>query len=517
MRSAAAAAPGQHEAVLAQHAAAVAAKLEHSDRDVRLAVVQVLGEHEAVLAQHAAAVAAKLEDSDDNVRRTAVEVLGQHEAVLAQHADAVAPRLEDSDDNVRRAAVEMLGKHEVVLAQHAAAVAAKLEGRASYVRRAAVEVLGKHEAVLAQHAAAVAAKLEDSDDDVRSAAVDALGKHEAVLAQNAAAVAAKLKDSDGRVRRAAVEALGNHEAVLAQHAAAVAAKLEDPNRYVRRAAVEALGKHEAVLAQHAAAVAAKLEDSDRDVAVHALGKLNLADHPAAVAIIEMTAASGRLSNPNNAKAIDGLQGLLDKSKAALPHIAEATTATCATPASSWGAAPTTLGEWTRPAELKPTAPLVAIFGITWKASHGGVAVPEDLLWRTYDLLAPAGQKVLEALVASIRGSEASSKVLKSVFEQEQSGSLANYRAQLDRVLKDPNCDEYLQASKALNEKLAPRRAECKQTEADFPKLIGHAQKCTRQFDAFVKMLLSKTGGSAQAAPLKGPWRALEKMVLRPAH
>ena len=56
-----------------------------------------------------------------------------------------------------------------------------------------------------------------------------------------------------------------------------------------------------------------------------------------------------------------------------------------------------------------------------------------------------------------------------------------------------------------------------ETEADFPTLIGHAQKHKEQFDAFVAMLSSKTGGSAQAAPLKGPWRALEKMVLRPAH
>ena len=38
-----------------------------------------------------------------------------------------------------------------------------------------------------------------------------------------------------------------------------------------------------------------------------------------------------------------------------------------------------------------------------------------------------------------------------------------------------------------------------------------------QFNAFTAMLESKTGGVATDAPLKGPWRALEKMVLRPAH
>ena len=55
---------GRPEA-LATHAAAVLAKLEHSDWRVRLAAVETLGQlPPKVLVTHAAAVVAKLEDSD---------------------------------------------------------------------------------------------------------------------------------------------------------------------------------------------------------------------------------------------------------------------------------------------------------------------------------------------------------------------------------------------------------------------------------------------------------------------
>ena len=92
-----------------------------------------------------------------------------------------------------------------------------------------------------------------------------------------------------------------------------------------------------------------------------------------------------------------------------------------------------------------------------------------------------------------------------------------YRAQLDRVLKDANCDEYLEVSRQLQARLEPRRAECTQTEGDFPLLIGHAAALHAQFSAFLDMLASKSGAVTARAPLKGPWRALEKMVLRPKH
>ena len=97
--------------------------LENSDAGVRRAVVQTLRKLEpATLAQHGAALVAKLEDSDAGVRRAVVQTLGQLEpATLAQHGAALVARLEDSDAGVRRAVVEMLGMLEPgTLAQHGA-------------------------------------------------------------------------------------------------------------------------------------------------------------------------------------------------------------------------------------------------------------------------------------------------------------------------------------------------------------------------------------------------------------
>ena len=76
-------------AALAQHAAALVAKLDHPDRGVREAALQALGKLEpAALAQHAAAVVAKLEDPDESLRQAAVKTLGKLEpAALAGHAD----------------------------------------------------------------------------------------------------------------------------------------------------------------------------------------------------------------------------------------------------------------------------------------------------------------------------------------------------------------------------------------------------------------------------------------------
>ena len=66
---------------------------------VRWAALETLGKLEpAALAQHAAAVVAKLEDCRLGVRRAALETLGKLEpAALAQHAAAIVAKLEDSD------------------------------------------------------------------------------------------------------------------------------------------------------------------------------------------------------------------------------------------------------------------------------------------------------------------------------------------------------------------------------------------------------------------------------------
>ena len=117
------------------------AKLAASNPYERKKAVEALGNHEAVLAQHAAAVAAKLEDSSDYVRRAAVEALGKHEAVLAQHAAAVAAKLEDSDGTVVKLAVEALGKLNLFDHPAAAAVIVAVCARLSAERVKAVDGL----------------------------------------------------------------------------------------------------------------------------------------------------------------------------------------------------------------------------------------------------------------------------------------------------------------------------------------------------------------------------------------
>ena len=49
---------------------------------------------------------------------------------------------------------------------------------------------------------------------------------------------------------------------------------------------------------------------------------------------------------------------------------------------------------------------------------------------------------------------------------------------------------------------------------DFAKLRSQAGKVKPQFDAFVEALATKCGAEKTAAPLKGAWRAIEKMALR---
>jgi len=278
-------------ATLAQHGAALVARLEHSDAGVRQAVVQILGKLEpSTLAQHGAALVARLKDSDEGVREAVVQTLGKLEpATLAQHGEALVARLEDSNAYVRRTVVETLGKLEPgTLAQHGAALVARLADSNAEVRLAVELMLGKLEpGTLEQHGAALVARLKDSDADVRRFVVKTLGKlGPATFAQHGAALVARIKDSDVDVRRTVVEMLGKLEpGTLAQHGAALVARLKDSDAEVRLAVVLTLGKLEpGTLEQHGAALVARLEDSDADVrraVVETLGKLEpatLAQH-----------------------------------------------------------------------------------------------------------------------------------------------------------------------------------------------------------------------------------------------
>jgi HEAT repeat protein/outer membrane murein-binding lipoprotein Lpp len=192
----------------------------------RKAAAAAFGFPMAALAPEVVDALARLEDSDRKVRMAAVSTLGQLDAAtLAQHAPALVARIEDSNWHVRRAAVSTLGQLDAAtLAQHAPALLALLEDSDSDVREAAVSTLGQLDAAtLAQHAPAILARLEHSDSDVREAAVSTLGQLDAAtLAQHAPALLARLKDFDWFVRRAAVSTLGQLDAAtLAQHAPAL--------------------------------------------------------------------------------------------------------------------------------------------------------------------------------------------------------------------------------------------------------------------------------------------------------
>ena len=92
---------------------------------MRIEALETLGKLEpAVLAQHAAAVVARLADSTRMCAKAALNTLGKLEpAVLAQHADAVVAKLADEASNVRIAALETLGKLEpAMLSQYRASI-----------------------------------------------------------------------------------------------------------------------------------------------------------------------------------------------------------------------------------------------------------------------------------------------------------------------------------------------------------------------------------------------------------
>ena len=141
--------------------------------------MQALGQLDpTLLAQHAPAVAARLEDSDEAVQAQALQtLLALEPATFMLHACDVFPRLEGyAEWEVRCAALEKLGMLEpATIAQHAGPDVARLQDNAGLVRRAALHTLDKLQpATLVRHADAVVAVLEDPVRHVRQAAFDTL-------------------------------------------------------------------------------------------------------------------------------------------------------------------------------------------------------------------------------------------------------------------------------------------------------------------------------------------------------
>ena len=231
----------------------------------------------AALAEHAAAVVAKLEDADGGVRRLALKTLGVLEpAALAEHAAAIVAKLADKGWDVREAAWKVLGKlgAEEILAQHAVIIVAKLADEDWEVRKAMLDTLGKRYPAklsdinwiaklssieaLAEHAKAimkVAADAEDVDD-VSSLASKALAMLPASVALGL------LEDGNWKVRQVALETLLKLEPVaLAKHVEAFRTFLEDKVAKLQIAARFVMHKIEPN-AGHMDAAATKLNDFD---------------------------------------------------------------------------------------------------------------------------------------------------------------------------------------------------------------------------------------------------------------
>ena len=182
---------------------------------------------------------------------------------------------------------------------------------------------------------------------------------------------------------------------------------------------------------------------------------------------------------------------------------------------NWGAVPDRVNAWTRPADLGPAHIIADVWHELWHQHHG--VPPSTAILHTWNHLADGALRVLEVLVEAIRNSRLSREVLNKVFAKERKGSLAKYESQLHRISLDPNKREYEHLSDRLRAALQPRLEECCQSSKNYPELATQAVTLKPQFDAFVKMLAKKTGSIPLSAPIKGPWRALEKMVLQSQH
>ena len=185
----------------------------------------------------------------------------------------------------------------------------------------------------------------------------------------------------------------------------------------------------------------------------------------------------------------------------------------------WSPAPNDLSEWVYPSKQPAGSPLLEA---TKAIERSGPEAVEA----TWKVVAPLGEKVLTRIIEAIRASEQAQKVLLEAYNKEREGSLLNYNAALLRCKREPTFHEYSRTSERLQKKLAPRLEACKQSESDFPTLLKHGGAVEAQFVEFVTLLAERTRAivSLPAAKLtryganrclKGGWRALEKMVLRP--
>ena len=191
------------------------------------------------------------------------------------------------------------------------------------------------------------------------------------------------------------------------------------------------------------------------------------------------------------------------------------------------------GAFVQPSKQPQAQPIVAYFKEVWPNCSNVDTVADKKKNRSkgwnerqqeWKVFAPVARSLLEAMVAGAN-TDAVKEALLQTYNSERQGSLQNYSALLGRLRRsDPLYAEY--AAK-VTEVAANLRFEgtdgmsraklCKQQSADFVTVCTHADKMRGRFDELVQELARRTGADASQAPLKGPWRALEKMVLRPEH
>ena len=183
----------------------------------------------------------------------------------------------------------------------------------------------------------------------------------------------------------------------------------------------------------------------------------------------------------------------------------------------WNPAPETLEGWLRPARQPPATGLVK--ASTAVEHEGGAAL--DAVW---PMVAPLAVRVIARIVKAVDANEVSQKILHDFYTQEKEGSLENYRAALLRCRREPTYREYVATSSKLKRELKDR--VCKQQQRSFPKLLQNAAERQEQFVTFVKLLAERTRAEASLPPakatrhgeyhcLKGAWRTIEKMALKP--
>ena len=327
------------------------------------------------------------------------------------------------------------------------------------------------------------------------------------------------------------ETLANHEAALVE-------RLSDTSGRVRAAAFDAVkGFSPVFFKQHAEIVISGFFDEEplvHKAMLNVFSSMPLATQAQYMAYVPCTApdtAPSRLIDATAAQLATQTPAFLANYAGVIPdRFGELRTtaleALASLPVGTWGAE--SEESWQRPSQIEQAHDLVVFLKETQRRGTFNRAV--------WHLVVPAATLILEGIVAAARASEAFVTVLKSVYEHERIGSLKNYSRQLSRVRTEATYFEYRFLLDEITPKLEPRRAECVQritttssrdagsagapattltgVSDSFMDLFEHAAKRKQKFDQFLALIARLTGANAQAAPLKGGWRALEKMVFQ---